>query len=207
MKWFQRVLDSLTGERTEFEKQGPASKIVLIASILIVAAVFSAVFGLAVGTTAVGLATANLVKVPLVVVISGLFALPSALLALRVLGSPLSATDLWLSQATGTLAAALVLASVAPLIGLLYHSSDGLGGIAAVGTTFVAIGSGLFVFFRALWARSGKVQKRALIPAIALVTLQLVSVVQLVGLASPILPEVTPFSRGADGLLARGVNR
>lgn len=201
MKWLRRIFDTLSGEPTEFEKRGSASRIVLITTVLLAAAGFSAVFGIAVGSTTLTMATANLVKVPLVVVLSGLFALPSAVLALRVLGSPVRATDLWLSQATATLAAALVLASAAPLIGLFYHSSDGFGGLAAVGTVFVAIAAGVYVFSRALGARAPKKKKRAFIPAVALVLLQLLATVQLVGIASPILPEVTPFSHGAEGLL------
>lgn len=201
MNWLRRVFDSLSGEPTDYERQGSASKLVLIATVLLTAAACSSVFGVAVGSTALGLALGNVLKVPIVVVLSGLFALPSAVLALRVLGSPVRATDLWLSQATATLAAALVLASSAPLIGLFYHSSEAFGGLAAVGTVFAAIAAGLYVFVRALRARTDGTKKRAFIPAVALVTLQLLAVVQLVGLASPILPEVTPFSNGADSLL------
>ena len=207
MKWLHRIFDSLSGEPTEFEQRGSASRLTLIAITLVAAAGFSAVFGIAVGSTVGAMALANVVKLPLVVVLSGLFALPTAVLVLRVFGSPIRATDLWQSQATATLATSLVLASTAPLIGLFYHSSAGLGGVVAVGTVFAAIGLGLYVFVRSIAARTKK-KARGILPALALVLLQLLAVVQLVGLASPILPEVTPFSRGIDGLVTmRGGER
>lgn len=204
MNWINRTFETLSGERTEVEQQGSATKMILVAVTLLAAAGFSSIFGVAVGSTEWGLAFANILKVPTVVVLSGLFALPSAILALRVIGSPIRATDMWLSQASATLAASLVLASAAPLIGLFYHSSDSFGGIVSVGTAVVAVLAGLYVFGRSLAARieDGGAQRRALVPAVALVCLQLLAVVQLIGVVSPILPEVTPFSQGAEGLVS-----
>lgn len=202
MKWFRHMFDGLAGRPTTFEEQGPASRLTLIAMMLLTAALCAALFGLGIGSTAIGLAVANIVKVPLVVVLSGLFALPAAIIVLRVLGSPIRATDLWLSQANGTLATALVLASTAPLVALFYHSSNGLSGIVAQVVIFIAIAFGLYVFVRALMERKPE-RKRALAPVMTLVILQLLAAIQLVGLASPMLPEVTPFSEGADGLIQR----
>lgn len=202
MNWLHTVFESLSGEPTEVESRGSASRVMFIGVTLLAAAVFSAVFGVAVGSTVGTMALANIVKLPLVVVLSGLFALPTAVLGLRLLGSPIRATDLWQSQATATLATSLVLASTAPLVGLFYHTSAGLGGVLSVTVVFASIGLGLYVFVRALHARTRDGSSRGLIPAVALVVLQMLAVVQLVGLASPILPEDTPFSRGLDGLVS-----
>lgn len=68
---------------------------------------------------------------------------------------------------------------------------------------FLAIGVGGMTFVRAAKERlPDDVSRRdILVPLAVMIAFQLIAAVQLVGIASPILPEVTPFSGGADGLV------
>jgi hypothetical protein len=200
------LLDVVSGAKLAEEDDGPARRAQLAARALPITAGLAAVYGVAVGSMDVSSAAANAWKVPMVVLLSAAFAMPAALLTWKLVGSKQRASDLVLGQAAGVLAAALVLAVLAPLVALYYHTTAWLGAVLAMGTATLALFAGVGIGLRAVWRRrpegfgGGAI---SLAPVMVLVTVQLASMAQLVAIASPILPEVTVFDGGLEGLVSR----
>ncbi|MGM0557741.1 MAG: hypothetical protein ACQEVA_15260 [Myxococcota bacterium] len=190
------------GQQSDVEAHGPAQRGRLAGMTLLGAVVGAAVYGVSVGAAEPMMALANLLKVPMVVVFSVVAALPSGLLAWKICGSQLRATDLLMSVASGSFTGALVLVAAAPLVALYYLTGSAFGAPLAIGAAVVAGVAGFFVFLRAAYNRlpEGARRREALIPVVVIGGIQLLAMLQLIGLASPILPELTPFSGGLDGL-------
>ena len=111
-------------------------------------------------------------------------------------------SELLLSAAVANFTASMVLAVLAPLVALYYHSSDFLGGSVAVGACVLALLSGLAILLRTVHARTERLLSiRVGGPTMVLVGLQLLAMLQFVSLASPILPEITVFDGGADAIV------
>jgi hypothetical protein len=198
------VLD-LIRPRSDLASLPKATKLHLTVFATLVALGFSAMWGAAVGSCVPALAVGNLVKLPLVVLLSALTAAPLGVVAWKLLGEETSVTDLLLAHARGLLAGSLVLGTLVPIVALYYHSSQFAGPLLANLTAFLALGVGVTVFVRLTLKSPGShsTPVRIAVPATMLV-LQGAALLQLIALASPILPDPTRFRDGVDGLVTRG---
>lgn len=196
------LIELTGGQKSTIEADGPARRTRLALQASAATCVGAALFGLAAGSADVGLALANLLKVPMVIVLSALAALPAGLLAWKLTAADIRLTDLLVSLAAANMTATMVLTAAAPLVALYYLTSSAWGGPLAMGTCFLAIVVGGYAFARAVKLRlpDDVTRRQILVPLAVLMAFQLIALIQLVGIASPILPEVTPFSGGADGL-------
>ena len=167
--------------------------------------VFAAVWGLAVGSASLGLALANVYKVPMIMLLAALFSVPAGLLALRVSGADYRASDLLTSFVTAVLSGSLVLGVLSPLVALYYHTSAWAGPFLGMGSSFLALGVAAFVFVRATLRRRrpGTEAGALAVPTVVMLLMNAACLLQLVALASPILPEATIFEGGVDGVIAR----
>lgn len=201
---FSTLLQLITGRRVD-EAEGRARRIQLMMTAGLLSLLFAALWGLAVGSASLGLAVANLYKVPMIVLLAALFSVPAGLLALRVSGADYRASDLMTAFVTAVFSGSLVLGVLSPLVALYYHTSAWAGPFLGMGSAFLALGTAGFVFVRgALRRRNATTQPAALaLPAIVMVVMNAACLLQLVALASPILPEATIFEGGVDGVIAR----
>ena len=204
MKIVGELLEIVNGDQTKAEAEGPARRLRLCLAALLGAALCGALYGLVVSSTDLGLAAANLYKVPMIIVLSAVSALPAGLLTLKLSRAPLRTSDLLLSAAAAQFTGALVLAAGAPLAGLFYHTSVRLGAPSSLLIAGLALGASVWILVRAaLNRRPHDARRRAvLFPALIFATVQILALLQLTALASPILPETTPFAAGAEGLLS-----
>lgn len=175
-------------------------QLVLTISALFAALVLSALWGLAAGSTSATLAFANAYKVPMVILLSALTALPAGLVALRLANATLPARQLVSAFATSIFGGTLVLAVLAPLVAIYYHTSSKAGLPLALGSVFVALATASLLFGRAVARRVAGEAKRgaSLFAVTVLVVLFLAALLQFVAMASPIIGAVTPFDGGFD---------
>jgi hypothetical protein len=182
-----------------------------LAVLAIVAALaLASLWGIAAGSASPALAVANAYKVPMVILLSALTALPAGLVALRLTNARLTAIELASSFALAIFGGTLVLATLAPLVAIYYHTSSKAGVPIAMGSVFVALGTATLLFGRAVKRRvlentGSEVAGRggSLIAVAVLVTLFVAALLQYVALASPIIGEVTRFDGGFDTLMTR----
>lgn len=204
LKTLKNLFDLAGGHKVAGEDDGPATRarIILLASLASV--FFAAVYGVAVGSTDVSLALANVYKMPMVVVMSAISALPAGLLAWKLIGARHKASDLVMGVASAVFSGTLVLAVLAPLVALYYHTSGFLGGTLAMATGGLALVTGLVIMLRAVWKRVPKGTGRFSVaaPVAVIMGIQLATLLQFIYVASPILPEVTVFDGGADAMVA-----
>ena len=99
----------------------------------------------------------------------------------------------------------LVLATLAPLVAVYYHTSSKAGVPLALGSVFVSLATATLLFGRAVKRKVGDAPGRAasLIPVVILVALFSAALMQFVALAAPIIGEVTRWSGGVDAVFAR----
>lgn len=194
------LLDIACGRPIPGEGGGRARRIELLLVALLASLVFAAAWGAAAGSRDAVLATANLYKVPMVVLLSSLFAAPAGLLAWRLSGAAVRGTDLALGFVGGIFGGTLVLAVLAPLVALYYQSSAWAGPMLGVASAFLALGTGTIMFVRGLLRRlpPGASKLAALVPAFVILAMQLATLLQLASVVAPIFPERTPFSGGID---------
>lgn len=197
------LLDLVSGKPPEGEAAGTARRVDLVLQAGLATVGLAAVYGLAAGSTDLGLALGNIYKVPMVILLSSLCAVPVALLTWKLSSAPNKATDLLLGVASGNLAAALVMAALAPVVALYYHTSSWLGGTLALGVATLATGVGMFTLARAVFARAPEMASKLAVglPLLVLMVTQIATLVQFIHVASPIIPEVTVFDGGADAML------
>lgn len=167
----------------------------------------SSLWGIAAGSSSASLALANAYKVPMVILLSAVTALPAGLVALRLTNAKLAASELASTFALAIFGGTLVLATLAPLVAIYYHTSSKAGVPIALGSVFVALATATLLFGRAVARRvlehtGSETSGRAasLLAVIVLVTLFVAALVQYVALASPIIGEVTRFDGGFDTL-------
>jgi hypothetical protein len=95
----------------------------------------------------------------------------------------------------------LVLAVLAPLIALYYHSSAWAGPVLGIGSAAVALFTGTIMFVRGTVRRVEKgARAPVLLPVGVTLAMQLATLLQLAALAAPIFPERTIFRGGIDHL-------
>lgn len=181
-------------------------QILLTVTALLASLALAAIWGLAAGSSSASLAIANIYKVPMVILLSALTALPAGLVALRFAGGKLPARELIVSFATSIFGGTLVLATLAPLVAIYYHTSSKAGLPIALGSVFVALATAAVLFGRAVARRVAQYSGRAasLFAVAVLVVLFLASLLQFVGMASPIIGETgTRFDGGFDSVFHR----
>jgi len=184
----------------------PAAQLALTISAIVCALVLSALWGVAAGSSSATLALANAYKVPMVILLSAIAALPAGLVALRLTNGRLAARDLVSAFATSMFGGTLVLATLAPLVAVYYHTSSKAGVPLALGSVFVSLATATLLFGRAVKRRvAGEPGRTAsLVPVVILVALFSAALMQFVALASPIIGEVgTRFDGGFDRVFAR----
>jgi hypothetical protein len=187
-----------------------AQDTVLAVLALSAALALSSLWGIAAGSSSAALAIANAYKVPMVILLSAITALPAGLVALRLTNAKLTATELASAFAHAIFGGALVLATLAPLVAIYYHTSSKAGVPLALGSVFVALATATLLFGRAVGRRvlentGGEASGRAasLLAVVVLVTLFVAALLQYVAVASPIIGEVTRFDGGFDTMFAR----
>lgn len=180
-------------------------QVALTISAIVCALVLSSIWGIAAGSSSSALALTNAYKVPMVIFLSALTALPAGLVALRLANARLTALDLVTAFATSIFSGALVLATLAPLVAIYYHTSSRAGVPLALGSVFVALGTATLLFARAVKRKLGDEQRIAsLVPVIILVALFSAALMQFVALASPIIGHAgTVFDGGFDQVFGR----
>jgi len=196
------LVDIACGRPIPAEDDGRARRMQLVLLAMLGSIAFAAVWGLAAGSRSMGLALANAYKVPMVVLLSCVFAAPAGLVAWRLSGSKLRGSDLALGFSSGVFGGTLVLATLAPLVALYYHSSAWAGPLLGIASVAVALLAGTVMFVRGVLRRLGPETRRRSVLAPIAITLgmQILTLVQLASLASPIFPERTVFSGGIDRL-------
>lgn len=200
MSFFATLLDIICGKPLGDADAGRARRLQLVVSALLTSLAFAAVWGVAAGSRMPALAVANLYKVPMVVLISAIGALPAGLLTWKLAGGPGRASDLMIGFTGGTFAATLVLAVLAPLVALYYHSSVWAGPLLGQGSAILALVVGAVIFGRSMFGheREGVSRPRLILPVGVLAVVQVAMLAQLVAVAAPILPERTIWSHGVD---------
>lgn len=202
MTLFSTLLDLTCGKPLGDADAGRARRLQIVISALLTSLLFAAVWGVAAGSRMPALAVANLYKVPMVVLVSAVGALPAGLLTWKLSGGPGRASDLLIGFTGGTFAGTLVLAVLSPLVALYYHSSLWAGPLLGQGSALLALVVGVVIFARAIFGRKNPEAPRArlVLPVTVLALVQVAMLVQLVAIAAPILPERTIFSHGIDHL-------
>ena len=202
MTTFVTLLDIACGRPIPAHESGPARRLQLVVFALLTSLIFAGAWGMAAGSRATGLAIANLYKVPMVVLLSCAFAAPAGLLAWRLSGAPVRGSDLALGFSGGMFGGTLVLAVLAPLVALYYHSSAWAGPVLGMGSALLALVTGTVMFVRGTMRRlpPGTSKLAVLLPIAVTLGMQLLTLVQLAAIAAPIFPERTPFSGGIDHL-------
>ncbi|MBX3201373.1 MAG: hypothetical protein KF894_24775 [Labilithrix sp.] len=202
MTTFVTLLDIACGRPIPAEDSGRARRLQLVVFALLASLAFAGAWGLAAGSQGAGLAIANLYKVPMVILLSCVFAAPAGLLAWRLSGAPIRGTDLALGFTGGVFGGTLVLAVLAPLVALYYQSSAWAGPLLGIGSVVLALVVGTVMFVRGTIRRlpPGAPKLAALLPVAVTLGMQLLTLLQLAAIAAPIFPERTPFSGGIDHL-------
>lgn len=202
MTHFSTLLDLTCGKPLGEEDAGRARRLTIVVSALLTSLAFAAIWGVAAGSRVSTLALANLYKVPMVVLLSAVGAVPAGLLTWKLSGAPGRASDLLIAFAGGTFAGTLVLAVLSPLVALYYHSSLWAGPMLGQGSAILALVVGAAIFARSIFGhpKPGSPRAKLMLPFGVLAAVQVAMLVQLVALAAPILPERTIFSNGIDNL-------
>lgn len=199
MNPFKTILGFACGEPLPAEDDGRARRAQLAIGGIFGAVVLSMLWGLAAGSSQHALLIANAYKVPIIVLVSATCALPAGLLAWRFSGAPGRASDLLLAFVSGVFSATLVLAVLSPLVALYYHSSAWAGPILGQGSVIAGAAVGCFVFARNVLKRAGELKRRRLaLVAATFPLLLLATMLQMIALFRPILPDRTVFDRGID---------
>jgi hypothetical protein len=179
-----------------------AQETLLAITAILAGLVLSSLWGLAAGSAAPALAIANSYKVPIVILLSALTALPAGLVTLRLTNAKLAGSQLASAFATSIFGGTLVLATLAPLVAIYYHTSSKAGIPLTLGSVFVALATASLLFARAV-ARRVAGNRASLLAVIVLVALFLAALMQFVALASPIIADATRFGGGFDSVFAR----
>ena len=196
-----RLIDVTCGERATNRTDNTLLAITAIAAGLVLASIW----GIAAGSSSPALALANAYKVPMVVLLSAITALPAGLVVLRLTNARLGGVELASAFATSIFGGTLVLATLAPLVAIYYHTSAKAGVPLALGSVFVALATASLLFARSVSRRleGGAGRAASLVAVCVLVGLFLAALLQFVALASPIIGVGTAFDGGFDTTFGR----
>lgn len=199
---FKALMDSAAGQPPEpGETRARRAQLITYAALSAVA--LAGLWGLAAGSSAGALGTQNLYKVPIVVLLSGLSAVPAGMLVAYFTNASVRPSDLLFSYATSVFAGTLVLAVLAPLVAVYYHTSTWAGPMLGVGSAFLGITVGALVFVRACMRRAGPKRGGALASIATFTSVKLAMMLQLIAIMAPILPQTDTFDHGIDTLVVR----
>jgi len=148
------------------------------------------------------LALFNLYKVPIVLTLSVVVTLPAVLVARRLLGIAMSPVVLLTAIVTGLERGAMVLIGFAPLIAVYAYTSQWMSPVLAQWSAGFALLCGLGSLFGDVVQLPGSKGALLVLSVVTSVVLAL-SLVQLISLATPVLPVHTVFGAGIDGILRR----
>lgn len=163
--------------------------------------VLAAVWGAAAGSSSISLAVANLYKVPMVILLSAVTALPVGLVVLRLTNAKLSGHALASTFAASIFGGTLMLATLAPLVAIYYHTSAKAGIPLAVGSVFVSLATAAMLFASSVAKRLDGQRGASLLAVVILVAVFLAALLQFIALASPIIGlHGTALEGGFDGL-------
>lgn len=197
------LFDLLTGTPGRRERIGEAHTLQLAARALGGSLVLVALYGAAAGCTDPMLIWQNPLKLPMVVVLAMACSLPMGGLAWKLIGRGTRLSDLVISVTSGVFTATVVLACAAPLIALYYLTTEHVGGVLV--TVFCALGAGLGLTngLRSAFARrpEGVGLAAVAIPQVVTAIAMLAALLQLVHLASPIIPERTVWDGGVEQMM------
>jgi hypothetical protein len=200
MNLIVRLLNLACGQPLPAEDDGRARRLQLVLAALLLSLLFALVWGVAVGIRVPQLMMANAWKVPLVIFLSSAFAIPAGLLTWKLSQAKCRASDLLLGFSGGVFTGTLVLAVLGPVVALYYESSQWAGPILAQAVIGLSLLSGLVVFSRSVMSRLEGNRRTVVLPILAFNAIQIATLLQLIALVSPILPEHTHADRGIDGL-------
>jgi hypothetical protein len=164
--------------------------------------VMAAAWGVAAGSARPMLALLNVYKVPMVLTLSLLVALPAVLVTRSLFRIAVSPLELLTAIVTGLERGALVLIGFAPLIAVYAYTSQWVSPVLAQWSGGLALLCGLTslcVELTRLQAPKGALLALSIVTAVALG----LSMVQLISLATPVLPVHTAFGAGIDGMIRR----
>ena len=197
-------LMSVTCGAPDAAPESHAHQRMLTITALFAGLLLSSLWGLAAGSTSAVMSLANAYKVPMVILLSAITALPAGLVALRFTNAALPAHQLVSAFATSIFGGALILAVLAPLVAIYYHTSVKAGLPLALGSVFVSLATASLLFGRAVARRvAGRPKRGSLFAVAVLVVLFLTALLQYVALASPIISKETPFDGGFDRVFSR----
>jgi hypothetical protein len=199
------LLNVTCGQVLPAEEDGRARRIQLIVLAALASLGLAALWGLAAGSASFTLALGNLYKVPMVVLLSAVSAVPAGMLTWKLMGVRYSGTDLLMGFATGVFSGTLVLGVLAPLVAIYYHTSAWAGPVLGMGSVFMSLLVATVVFLRNVLKRvpEGTSKKALLLPVAVFLFMQVATLIQFIALASPILPELTVFDGGVDHMIGR----
>jgi len=202
MNVLNRLLNLACGQPLPPEDDGRSRRLQLVISALVLSLGFALVWGVLVALQG-GSPLGNAWKVPLVIFLSSAFAIPAGLLTWKLSGAQCRATDLLLGFSSGVFTGTLVLAVLGPVVALYYGSSVWAGPILAQGAVSMALVVGTVVFGRSVMKRvqAQHASRRSVVLTLGVFkVMQIATLLQLIALVSPILPERTHMDRGIDGL-------
>jgi hypothetical protein len=169
----------------------------------------AALWGLAAGSANPMLAVANVYKVPMVIALSVAVTMPAVLATRRLLRLAVPPVELLTAVIASLERAALVLLGFAPLLAVYAYTSQWVAPVlaqASGGLSLVAGAVALRAELRELEVSgaitSRQVTELRVLGVVTAVVLSL-SLLQLISLATPVLPIHTSFGVGIDGLFHR----
>jgi hypothetical protein len=207
MKLLMDLVRLATGGTLAEEDETPARRAQLAILALCVSLVMASLWGLAAGSSVPTLAIHNAYKLPLMVLLAGISAVPVGLLSWKIAGVPQKARELLYGYALSVFIGCCVLTVLSPLVALYYFSSTTAGPVFAMGTVFLGMLVASFTFVRVVRARlhaetgQAEVGWRPAVPGIILAITFVATLGQLIALFAPILPESTPLRGGIDELV------
>ena len=164
--------------------------------------VFAAVWGLAAGAGSPALALANLYKVPMVITLSTLVALPAILTTRHLLDLACTQLEIIAALTKSLFRASLVLLSFAPLVAVYAYTSQWFSPLLAQVSGGLAILCGALTLHSQLNKLEGSRLHLLVLTAVSAVALGL-ALLQLIAIATPILTVPTVFGAGIDGVVSQ----
>lgn len=204
MKQFLALSQLLGGHALPPEDDGPARRIQVALLAVLSASLLSAAFGFALGGATLEYGVPNLIKMPLVVVLSSLASLPAGWLMWKLSGAHGRSTDLIIGAASGLLSGTTVLAVLAPLVGLYYYTSENLGPAIGLGVAGLAYVVGTWVSWRAVMVRTEGPTTRSAVPLAVMTAVHAATLLQLISVSS-LMQESTFLDDGLEGLSSSAV--
>lgn len=162
----------------------------------------AAAWGLAAGSARPALALLNIYKVPMVLSLSLLVALPAILVTRNLLRITVPPIELLTAIVTGLERGALVLIGFAPLIAVYAYTSQWASPVLAQWSGGLALVCGMTSLCLELTKLQAPKSALLLLSMVTSIALGL-SLVQLISLATPVLPVHTAFGAGIDGMFLR----